>query len=248
MSCRRQAAAAILVLQACSSPPPQTAPAVAADDPNVPKPAPTGRLTAAVQQEEPRGLVGPSGSIGSDVYRKRRRALMDKVGAGAALVAQEMKWDGDRDGMDFYYLTGIEEPGGALLVAPGAKPYKESLFLATRNEERERWSGERAMLPSKELEVSTGIARIGRDQGLPYALLGACDHDGGLVFVGDFVPGNFAVGKELPRVVELYNNIRERTLGFCKVKDMHGTLALMREVKEPIELELMRKAIAYTAA
>jgi Xaa-Pro aminopeptidase len=235
----------------CSSPPAQTTPAVTPDDPSIPRPAPRGPLTAPVPQSEPRGLVGPSGSVGIEVYRKRRRALMDKIGAGAALITQNMKWTGDRDGMDYYYLTGIEEDGGALLLAPTAKPYPEVLFLATRNEEGDRWTGERSILPSKALELSTGIARLSRERGVPRALVDACEHAGGLVFVGDFGAGGPAgagAGKELPRDIQLLSSARERTLGFCKVKDMHGLISAMREVKEPLELELMRKAIAYTAA
>lgn len=244
----RHAWAFVLLATACSSPPAQPTAAVTPDDPAIPRPAPRGPLTVAIPQTEPRGLVGPSGSVGIEVYRKRRRALMEKIGSGAALVTQDMEWTGDRDGMDYYYLTGIEEPGGALVVSPTAKPYKERLFLSTRNDERDRWTGERSILPSKALEVASGIARIGREPALPMALLEACDHDGGLVFVGDFVPGSFALGKELPRGIQLINKARERTLGFCKLKDMHGLISGMREVKEPLELELMRKAIAYTAA
>src|SRR5262249_29889859 len=150
----------------------------AVQDDTVPRPAPRGPLATPVAVEEPRGMIGPAGAIGPEVYRKRRRALMDAIGTGAALVTQEMRWDSSRSGMDLYYLTGIEEPGAALLVAP-KDPWTEQLFLSTRNEERDRVTGERAMLPSKELEVSTGIARIGRDRGLPFALLDACDHAGG---------------------------------------------------------------------
>src|SRR5262249_2727442 len=178
------------------------------------------------------------------------RALMDAIGTGAALVTQEMRWDSSRSGMDLYYLTGIEEPGAALLVAP-KDPWTEQLFLSTRNEERDRVTGERATVRSKELEASTGTARIGRARGLPFALLDACDHAGGLVFVGNFRPP--AMGRDEdergqpPSAFDLLKKTRERTLG-CPLKDLHGTLARMREVKEPEELALMRKAIAYTAA
>src|SRR5262249_37220912 len=160
-------------------------------------------------------------------------------------------WDGNRSGMDYYYLTGIEEPGGALIVAPTWKPWPEQLYLAVHNEERERVTGERAILPSKALEVSTGIAKIARAAGLPMALLEACAHAGGLVFVGNLRPPTLGREEEdrgqAPTAFELLRRTRERTFG-CAVKDLHGSLARMREVKSPEELALMRKAISYTAA
>ena len=47
--------------------------------------------------------------------------------------------------------------------------------------------------------------------------------------------------------MDLYAKALERTYG-CKVNDFNGAIARMREVKEPAELALMRKAIAYTGA
>jgi len=50
-----------------------------------------------------------------------------------------------------------------------------------------------------------------------------------------------------PKVMDYYAKTMERVYG-CKTNDLHLTLARMREVKEPEELALMRKAIEYTAA
>jgi len=56
--------------------------------------------------------------------------------------------------------------GGGLLLMPTAPVFKEKLFLARHDIEDERVSGERASIPSKALEVATGIASIGREQHL----------------------------------------------------------------------------------
>lgn len=160
----------------------------------------------------------------------------------AALIAQEMKWHGDRSGMDYYYLTGIEEDGGALLLSPTAPTFKERLFLARHDIEEERTIGERAAIPSKALEVSTGIAAIGREQRLAGWLVRACSAYGSLTYVGEFN----ADGPK-PKVMDYYAKTLDRVYG-CKVNDLHLTLARMREVKEPEEIALMRKAIEYTAA
>ena len=72
--------------------------------------------------------------------------------------------------MDFYYLTGIDEPGAALLLDPaGADP--EILFLEPLDYERDRWDGERAVLPSQVLEATTGIAAIRRSNQMPAPVL-----------------------------------------------------------------------------
>ena len=57
------------------------------------------------------------------VYSARRHALADSLKGGWALVfaATEPVLDFDpyRQNPDFYYLTGWNEPGAALVVAPG---------------------------------------------------------------------------------------------------------------------------------
>jgi Xaa-Pro aminopeptidase len=233
----------LVVVAGCSSPPAQTQPAVAPEDLSIPKPVPRGPLTSPnpVAQKEARGLVGPTGTFGVETYRKRRRAVMDRMGKGAALVLNEGKWEGGRSRMDFYYLTGIEEDGAGLLLNPLAPSFKEVLYLKRMDVEGERWVGERAMLPSRELEVATGIARIAREGGLLAGLVSMCARDGNLIYLGEFSAG------ERPRVMQLYSQALERTYG-CKVTDLHNTIARMREAKEPEELELMKKAIAYSAA
>jgi Xaa-Pro aminopeptidase len=223
---------------------------LAADDANIPRPATPGPYTIAVQGMPELPPVGPRGTLGADVYRKRRRALMEKFKTGAALVMNEMTFEGLREGMDFYYLTGIDEAGAALLLeptAPATPDYygsaREGLFLAPMDTEGERWHGARAVLPSNALEVATGFTPIHRANWLPAFLLEACVHRGGLTYLGNFVPDP----RPRPKVMDAYAKAQERTYG-CKVNDMNGTIARMREAKEPAELALMRQSIVYTAA
>jgi len=75
------------------------------------------------------------------VYSARRHALADTLSGGWALLfaAEEPQLDFDayRQDPDFYYLTGWNEPGAALLVAAAepatdehpAQPYREILFI-----------------------------------------------------------------------------------------------------------------------
>ena len=87
------------------------------------------------------------------VYSARRHALADHLQGGWALLfaAEEPQLDFDifRQDPDFYYLTGWNEPGAALLVAAPTKgdaehpaqPYREILFLPERNLRMELYTG-----------------------------------------------------------------------------------------------------------
>ena len=209
----------------------------------VPKHLPVGKYMAPSVGPEPRP-IGPTGTLGADVYRRRRKALMDKLKTGATLIVNEMQFEGSREGMDFYYLTGIDEPEAALLLDPSS-PDPEVLFLRPLDVERGQWDGERVKLPSQMLEATTGIAAVRRSgdwNSLGRALFRGCSH-GGLNFVGQFM----AAPAPKPKVMTHYAEALDRTYG-CKVNDLHDTLARMREVKEPDEIKLMRRAIEHTAA
>ena len=97
-------------------------------------------------------------SVPKPEYRQRRIALAAKLHGGAAILfaAHEppMEYQDYRQDEDFFYLTGSNEPGGALIViAPGpaattrlgtpipAHPYREILFLPTRNLVLEKYTG-----------------------------------------------------------------------------------------------------------
>ena len=148
----------------------------------VPQAAPVGRLAGATPATpvapvaagapaaEARGLLGPSGTLGIEVYRARRKKLMDLVGKAGVLIENHESWDGAREDSDFYWLTGLDEDGASLYLEPQAPRWKEILFVEALDVEGDRWSGERALLPSKAMEVASGIARVQRDRLVPSTL------------------------------------------------------------------------------
>jgi Xaa-Pro aminopeptidase len=207
----------------------------------VPRALPVGKFMAPAGPREAR-LIGPTGTLPAEVYRKRRKLLMDTLKTGATLIINEARFEGLREGMDFYYLTGIDEPGAALLLDPKSENV-EHLFLAPLDVEEERWNGERSILPAQAMELATGIKTLWRTKWMQDALLAACGHGDGLNFVGEFA----AAPAPKPKVMTAYAEAVERTYG-CEVKNKHGLLARLREVKEPEELKLLRKGVVHTAA
>lgn len=194
--------------------------------------------------KEPRGLLGPTGTLSAEVYKKRRAQVMEKLGRAATVIIDEGQYTELREGMNFYWLTGFNEKGAALLLDPSAPPgRREVLFLEPRDVEGERWTGERAALPSLGLEQSTGIKYIRRLDRLGESLLEACDHSSELAFIEEFAP----VERPLPPAMALMKKTVEHTVS-CKLKDQHHLLSRLRVTKSPAELALIRKALAFTDA
>jgi len=178
------------------------------------------------------------------VYKKRRAQVLKELGRSATVVIDEGQYVDLREGMNFYWLTGFSEKGAALLLDPSAAAdRREVLFLEPRDVEGERWTGERAPLPSLQLEQSTGINPIRRLERLGEGLIDACDHSNELAVIEELSP----VERPMPRAMELMKKTVERTVD-CKLKDKHHLLSRLRVTKSPAEISLIRKAIAYTDA
>jgi Xaa-Pro aminopeptidase len=200
-------------------------------------------LTAgtAHAQENAYGTPGPTRPFSPEVYRDRRRRLMEQMGGGACVVYSANSLEGEGQDPDFLYLTGIaDEIGAALVLAPEERLHKEILFLANRDPESERYEGERLPL-SDAISQRTGISRVRRMNGLGGTLNGIASRSQKLHFMGPLVGPNAPV----PRALELYRNISARNPG-VSIENSAGMIAWMREQKEPREIELIRRAIAAT--
>ncbi len=66
------------------------------------------------------GPVAPEPPASPAVYRERRAKLMQQLGDGVAVLYArgEEDRDGFRQDSDFYYLTGVSEPGAVLAIWP----------------------------------------------------------------------------------------------------------------------------------
>ena len=109
-------------------------------------------------------------------YHARRVALGNELRGGVAILfaAEEpvLDFDAYRQDSDFYYLTGWNEPGAALMiVGPAsaaehqgqptrAREYREILFLPTRNLRMEQYTGAKMDAATPGVAHATGMDSV----------------------------------------------------------------------------------------
>ena len=113
----------------------------------------------------------------TSIYHARRVALGAKLQGGVAILfaAPEPVLDfmPYRQDSDFYYLTGWNEPGAALLVVGTgveSQGYKEILFLPTRDLRLETYTGAKMDASSPGAAAATGVDVVEPMTELPAAL------------------------------------------------------------------------------
>src|SRR5258708_6422070 len=106
-------------------------------------------------------------------YHARREALAKKAAGLIMLFAPMENSAGDathgfRQEDNFYYLSGLTEPGTALLIASAeeakgdapTRPYTEILFLSARNLIQEKWTGAKLGPENPDASKITGFDRV----------------------------------------------------------------------------------------
>jgi Xaa-Pro aminopeptidase len=106
------------------------------------------------------------------IYHARREALAKKLNGGIAILfaANEppLEYQTYRQDEDFYYLTGWNEPGAALLIESAApahdqvpqRPYREVMLLPIRNLRIERYTGIKLDAASPDAANITGVDEV----------------------------------------------------------------------------------------
>jgi Xaa-Pro aminopeptidase len=103
----------------------------------------------------------------------RRKAMAEQIGDKGILIlyaAEPRNYAGDvdwpfRQENNFFYLTGIDQTGNALVLIPGAAKYKEILFMAPSNPSQESWTGH-IIVPDEARKIS-GIDAVWDARMLP---------------------------------------------------------------------------------
>jgi Xaa-Pro aminopeptidase len=195
----------------------------------------------------PRERPTPTTPFSSDVYRARRAHLLSlmKKGVGAVTAAPMANNEDKEENLDFFYLTGIwgERDAAVLLVPENVPEEREVLFLPSARPERDRWTGYRAVLPSRAVERRVGFDRIRGMGGFGYAFAMQVEQHKQLDWFGSAVPYD----EELPKLLEIYQKTSQRIPG-SKIEDLHLLLGRMRMVKEPREVEKIQRATDITVA
>lgn len=178
-------------------------------------------------------------------YHARRVALGTVLKGGVAILfsAPEPLLDFDpyRQDSDFYYLTGWNEPGAALMVVgqAGTQGYREILFLPTRNPRMEKYTGVKMDAATPGAAQSAGVDAVEAMTALPTELNKLVDANRWLANMLWTQP-NSAPAQALVR-------FNAATLGTGDAPAAHDVTQLtmpLREVKDAGEIALLKKAAA----
>lgn len=187
---------------------------------------------------------GAAGGIGAGEYAKRRRALAEAIGRGViALVGSteaegRSGFTGFRQESSFFYLTGHQEPGAALLIAPahGGQPYRETLFLADSAGHSREWSG-----PSLQPEDAghLGFAEVLTESKFRRTLRAVLRDRNRLAGMAEARPADDAQARSR------HDRLMEAA-GRVPTRDIRVPLAALRSVKSPAEVALIQAAVEAT--
>jgi Xaa-Pro aminopeptidase len=187
-------------------------------------------------------------------YRARREALAQKAGPnGMFLVFAGMESEGPNaiygfhQDEDFYYLTGLTDPGGAVLIVPAAeakgeqkaRPYTEVLFLPANNRTEEKWTGPKLGPDSPDAKEKTGFDRVLPLDRMREALIETTP----VPFVQIFTNKS----DEADHAIEWLRRTNSFP-GFVRVQDGSPKIAELRAIKDAGESELIRKAVDASVA
>ena len=188
------------------------------------------------------------------VYRDRRAALLKQMrtqtGGGLALVPTATEVPRNRDSLYpfrhdsyFYYMSGFPEPDAVVALVASSDGDRQLLFCREKNAEREIWDGFRYG-PDAAREI------FGFDEAHPIEALDKALPDLAADRPALYTPlGLFASWDR--RVTELLNEVRNRArTGVSapeEIVDVRQALDVLRLVKDPHELALMRRAAAISA-
>ena len=177
-----------------------------------------------------------------EAYATRRAALMAEMKGGIAVFRgsdpaqrnSDITYYPYRQNSDFLYLTGYELPEVACIIAPGAEK-KFILFVKPKNVMSAKWFGD---LPGLE----GAVADFGADEALPFEdfekVLAEKMAGCGTVY------SDFADKTMQELLVSISEKMQEgRPTAFA---DAGVIVHAMRMIKEPGEIELIRKAVAVT--
>ena len=183
-------------------------------------------------------------------HSSRRRALIEQIGNGVAIVPTAPERIRNRDSHHpyrfdsyFWYLTGFPEPEAVIVLIGGKEP-RSILFCREKDEEREVWNGFRHG-PHAAREA------FGFDEAFAYDKLESLLPD--LIANRDTLW--HALGHDAAwdaKIVSALNAVRAQVRAGkrapAQIRDLREPLDRMRLIKDAHELDIMRRAATITSA
>jgi Xaa-Pro aminopeptidase len=183
------------------------------------------------------------------VYHARRVALAARLNSGVAVffAAEESQLDfmPYRQDSNFYYLTGWNEPGAALMIvsdAPQAtspRTYKEILFLPARNLRMEKYTGVKMDAATPGVQEASGLDQVEPMAELPAELNQLVSADRSLV-------NNLWAQPDSAQAKALLG-FAGVALGNSDAPPLHDATSMvmpLRQTKDEGEIALIKKASA----
>ena len=192
--------------------------------------------------------------VGTEFFAQRRQELMRRVGDGVVLITANPRAEGFlpfQQNNEFYYLSGINEAGIAMLLFP--KTGRQLLLVNPFNRFTATWDGDR-LVPGEATAKATGFQEVGNirefDRLLEEHLAAG---EGGkrpklwTVSAGRGQRQRARGGPRLDdrpsRTQAIADNLTERFPGL-EIDDVQATINSMRGVKTPAEIEQIRGSTA----
>jgi Xaa-Pro aminopeptidase len=188
-------------------------------------------------------------------YHARREALAKKVGSVIVLFApKESEGPNDLYGFrqedNFYYLSGLTEPGSALLIAPAMQntpdkvphAYTEILFLPPRNLTQEKWTGPKLGPENSDAPKLTGFDHVEDMAKLPEEVIKLAAPGAHPIIYTDVASYDQTSASTEP--MEFLKDVNS----FLKFEDVKPMIDSLRTYKNAGEVALIRKAVDASVA
>ena len=186
----------------------------------------------------------------ASVYHARRVALARRLGGGVAVLFSlpepELDFTPYRQDSDFYYLTGWNEPGAALLIVaaapqpPSSRAYKEILFLPTRDLQNEKYTGAKMDAATPGVAQAAGVDAVEPLTDLPTVLNGLINSSG----LDRRLAQSLWMQPDAPQAHALLS-FTATSLGMESTptpRDVTSLTMTLRQVKDAGEIDLIKKA------
>jgi Xaa-Pro aminopeptidase len=182
------------------------------------------------------------------VYAERRARLAKQVDGPVVLfgytgkesISEVVRFEQEES---FYYLTGLNEEGAALLIFPATSSAgnysgpREILFLPPRDAKTERWNGPRIGPADPDVQARTGFTAV-ETFGSLRAELGKLSATFSTFYT--LLPAPDAIGFPHARV---WNEWLRQAAPQAKLDSVAEKIAAMRQIKSPGEIAFLTRAM-----